>query len=341
MSTRVEWDEAIDDKVKAIVEGMDEGWHPLMKSFCNYMRNDSANTRKSYMTNVREFVNYFESKGIIDPSDEGTLSNVKPYMIDDCMADLDYTTAKKNAFYYGVKKFWNFLYMNEIVQSDIFARLKSAKDTKEHKIVYLEDEEIKKVMNVIEHPAIANNPTSTKARGLLNQRILFKNQNRLLFSLAIETGLRRSSIYQIELKDIDFDHQRITVVQKGDKIHVAVYSGYVASILEDWLKDRENILLKTRNNADTLFLNPNGTALTPKSDPLGTLLRWCTCTIKKKITPHKLRSTCATMILDKTGNIALASKVLGHANVTTTQRYARVMDDKIVSIAEELGNVFS
>ena len=71
------------------------------------------------------------------------------------------------------------------------------------------------------------------------------------------------------------------------------------------------------------------------------MLRKYTYNINKNITPHKLRSTAATNLLEQTGDISLVAEVLGHKNLQNTRRYAKVSNEKKINAANILGGLVS
>ena len=176
-------------------------------------------------------------------------------------------------------------------------------------VTYLEPTEIAKMLKNVEEQA----------------NVKMKNRDLCLLKIGFATGLRASAILNIDLDDIDFQHNRIRVTEKGDYDNYIMFGNNLKEQLETWIKDRKKYFGQHATNA--LFISQVGKRLSP--DRLAVLMtQYAKGATEKHVTPHVMRHSCATNLYEKTGDIYLCSKQLNHKNVSTTQRYAEISKKK-------------
>ena len=140
--------------------------------------------------------------------------------------------------------------------------------------------------------------------------------------LGISTGMRCGSMVEIDISDIDFINKYIKIYQKGNKQLLIPISDNIIDLIVDWLDAREMLIGDEECDTDALFISIKRKRI--GRNVIANTIKKYTQNINKNITPHKLRSTCATQLIKNTGNIYLASHILGHSNVETTKRYAAI-----------------
>ena len=163
----------------------------------------------------------------------------------------------------------------------------------------------------------------TNIRKKANQRFL--NRDMCLFKLGFATGLRISAIVQIDLDDLDLDHNQIRITEKGDRDTFVMVGDNLKAQIKLWLKDREAYFGNANSNA--LFVSQENNRLSTRSVK-DLMDKYVDGTTDKKVTPHVMRHSCATNLYEKTGDIYLCAKQLNHKNVSTTQRYAELSKEK-------------
>ncbi len=142
-----------------------------------------------------------------------------------------------------------------------------------------------------------------------------------LVNFLYSTGCRISEAASVKINDIDFDNKKLIVLGKGNKQRVVYLTKEACDTLTDYIAERDD-------NNDALFLSFRGKPLTPSS------FRDILHRIEDKsgvenIHPHRFRRTLATDLLNKGMAIQDVSKILGHANVSVTQRYYYHLDEKV------------
>ena len=205
------------------------------------------------------------------------------------------------------------------------------KDKNEHKVVSLTMDEIQKIKkNIFEY-----DPTKQRHYEAM------KNRDYAVVMLALTTGLRIGSIIELNVEDLNFDTGELTITEKGNKTRTIYLTDEMLFIIKEYLKDRETVLKldKSRNKSVTnaLFISRNKKRLSyPR---VNEMLKTYTKGINKKITPHKLRSTCATILYDNTQDIMIVKDTLGHQDVKTTMRYIGASEQRLKKSSSVMGNL--
>ena len=160
----------------------------------------------------------------------------------------------------------------------------------------------------------------------------FVNRDVCIFSLAVSMGLRVSAITQINVEDIDFNHNTIKVVEKGNKYRVMIFGENLKKKIIAWMDDRDKYFYDVKT--DALFVSRKKNRISVSA--IEALVEKHTKAIDKHITPHKLRATCATNLYKKTGDIYMVADQLGHANIATSKIYTEIDNETKVKAANIL-----
>ena len=153
-----------------------------------------------------------------------------------------------------------------------------------------------------------------------------KARNLLLLEILFDTGLRVSEAVNIEINNINKKEQSIKVLGKGNKERIVYYGDYAKNYLEDYLNLRRNINIVDK---EYLFLNKNYTRLTRRgveyliSDISKKAL------LRQKISPHTLRHSFATEMLNNGCDIRSVQELLGHKSLSTTGIYTHVTNEVV------------
>ena len=166
---------------------------------------------------------------------------------------------------------------------------------------------------------------------------VFNNRDVLIILLFMTTGMRKTALSEINLSDINFAEHTLTVIDKGNKMHVYILSEQVLEYLRSWLKDRE----KLNPTSEALLINRYGTRMLPKGI-YDVVKKNCKEALGQELSPHKLRSGFCSILYNKTHDVEFVRRVVGHANISTTQRYIKTDDkekEKAVKIMGDILNV--
>jgi integrase/recombinase XerD len=159
-------------------------------------------------------------------------------------------------------------------------------------------------------------------------------RDRAILEVLYGTGLRISELVGLRLGDIDLESALLRAFGKGSKERVVPVGRHAVAALLDWLGSAGRPVLapeqwKRRGDADAVFLNRRGGRLTRQGAWL-VVKHWGTAAgLDDKLTPHVLRHSCATHMLDHGADIRAVQEMLGHASVSTTQVYTKVSTDRL------------
>jgi site-specific recombinase XerD len=155
--------------------------------------------------------------------------------------------------------------------------------------------------------------------------------------MGLGTGLRVSAIVNINIEDIDFSTKTIKVIEKGRKTREVTFSDNLRSLLLVWMKDRELYF----GGADTgpLFISQKKGRMSAYA--VWDLVKKYTDHLPKHITPHKLRSSAAMNLHGAGVDVMTIASLLGHENITTTQRYVKAYDEDKKEATNILDNLIT
>lgn len=215
----------------------------------------------------------------------------------------------------SLRSFFNWLLQDGVIESNPAIRIKTSNVTQKPPVYLTENEE----------------------RDLL--RCLRDNRNRkhairdsAIIHLLLDAGIRVGELVGLNIEDIDGKHLRIRQAKGGNPV-VKFIPVRTRKIVATYIKQERPDHCKS-NSTSALFLNQQGTRLHSRAVQM-LVPTWINrAGITKQVTPHTLRHTFATSLLNKTGNLLLVQKALGHRSVTTTQIYAHVADSVLEDAIE-------
>lgn len=150
-------------------------------------------------------------------------------------------------------------------------------------------------------------------------------RDKAILELFYASGLRLSELVGLDLDDVNLSGRVVRVLGKGRKERIVPFNSTAAGALRAWMKDREGLRhAGTRAGLEPLFLNYQGGRLSTRSvDKL--VRRYVSeCSSRYGISPHALRHSFATHLLEAGADLRAIQELLGHARLSTTQRYTHV-----------------
>ena len=279
----------------------------MMKEIDNFLYflkkelNYSDYTIKNYQLDLTDFFKYVNKSNIDFFNIKNT--HVRGYLkyLDTC--NLKNTTISRRIS--ALRTFYNYLLEKGFVKSNIFLNVKNPKLEKKlpNYLNYTEIEEL-----------LASIDTSS-SEGL---------ERRLLVEMFYSTGCRVGEMVNIKISDIDFSSKTIKVMGKGSKERIVYYGDYASKYLEDYLKNKDR--------KGYLFTNKRGEKLTIEEVEYIVRDIMKHISIKTHVTPHTLRHTFATHLLNNGADIRTVQELLGHANLSTTGIYTHVSSDRLKDV---------
>ena len=215
---------------------------------------------------------------------------------------------------------YNYFYKSELIKSNPAALVDMPK-MHEKEIIRLDPNEVAELLDSVEE---GSHITKGEQR--------YYNKTRLrdlaLLTLLLGTGIRVSECVGLDMEDVDFKNNGITVTRKGGNQMVVYFGDEVQNALENYLETSRAAATPLSGHENALFLSSQRKRISVRTVENLVKKYASTVTNLKKITPHKLRSTYGTTLYQETGDIYLVADVLGHKDVNTTKRhYAAVSDD--------------
>lgn len=273
-------------------------------SFLHYLKeelNYSEYTIKNYQLDLTDFFKYVNASNIDFLNIENI--HVRGYLkyLDTC--NLKNTTISRRIS--ALRTFYNYLLEKGFVKSNIFLNVKNPKLEKKLPN-YLNYTEIEELLASID---------TSNSEGL---------ERRLLIEMFYSTGCRVGEMVNVKISDIDFYNKTIKVMGKGSKERIVYYGDYASKYLEDYLKNKDR--------KGYLFTNKKGEKLTIEEVEYIVRDIMKHISIKTHVTPHTLRHTFATHLLNNGADIRTVQELLGHANLSTTGIYTHVSSDRLKDV---------
>ena len=281
----------------------------LFIEFLKYQKGYSENTIINYENDIKEFLEFLNKENINNLSDVD-YSIVRFYLMD--LYNQKFSRSSVSRKLSSLRSFFKYLHNEEIVKINPFSLISSPKKEKRlPKFLYNED--IEKIFNV---PNINTN---------LGKRDF------LILELLYDTGIRVSELVNIKLNDINLNDKSIKILGKGNKERIVLFGTYAEIALENYLNDGRNKLLNGKNN-EFLILNAKGNNITTRGIRMiidKIIKQACLST---HISPHTLRHTFATHLLENGADLLTVKELLGHSNLSSTQIYTHVTNERLRNI---------
>lgn len=162
-------------------------------------------------------------------------------------------------------------------------------------------------------------------------------RDRAILEVLYGTGARIGELSGMSLSDLDLDAGLVRVFGKGAKERIVPLGRYALVALVDWLGPQGRPLLepeqwKHRDDADSVFLNQRGGRLQRQGAWMAVRKAGDAVGLGRRLTPHVLRHSCATHMLDHGADIRTVQELLGHASISTTQVYTLVSGERLQSV---------
>ena len=168
-------------------------------------------------------------------------------------------------------------------------------------------------------------------------------RDRAILELFYASGLRLSELVGLDLEDVNLPGRMVRVLGKGGKERIVPFNPVAAAAIREYLPARRGLVLRAPRDAtpasgrarrmgDPLFVNYRGGRLSSRS--VARMVRRCVTQVgaQRGISPHALRHSFATHLLERGADLRAIQELLGHARITTTQRYTHVSAAQITEL---------
>ena len=273
--------------------------------YLKFERKLSKNTILSYKNDLNDLYLYF-NEDIINNND----SEMTKYIY-----SLKELNARSLAHHITViNSFYEFLISEEIIQINPCEGIKSPKLP--NKLPnYLTEDEVDKLMNI-------------------NLETPYSYRNKAMFELLYATGLRVSELVSLKFNDIDLNNDFVRVIGKGSKERIVPVSDLAIKWLSIYLNQYRPIILKNRDS-EYLFISNALKSITRQGFFKIIKQEVKRAGINKDVSPHVLRHSFATHLLNHGADLRVIQELLGHSDISTTQIYTHLVNEKIKKDYEE------
>jgi len=277
----------------------------LFVNYLRYERNMSPETIRAYQKDLEQFINHVTPDGDFDPS-KVTNATIRQYLAHLSEQSYEKTTIVRKLA--TIRSFFKFLLRKGHVSNNPIAEIKTPKVEKRlpH---YLDVNDVERLLN-------APQGSSFQAK-----------RDRAILETLYSTGLRVSELTALNLADIDATGEVIRTRGKGRRERVIPVGSFALRAIREYLEVRNTVLADPAQAASPdapLFLNRFGQRLSSRSIRKIMDKYIKIAGLSKKTSPHTLRHSFATHLLNRGANLRLVQELLGHKHLSTTQIYAHL-----------------
>lgn len=281
-----------------------------IEKFVNYLKvekNSAVHTITNYSKDLKVFEEFLAGKD---------LKGIDHLVLRKYLAEMrakNYskrTIARKLA---SLRTFFKFLYRENLIKTNPIAAVMTPKLDKKLPVVL----DVEKVGRLISSPDVDS---------------VSGSRDKAIFETLYSTGIRVSELVGLDLDDIDFISGVIKVMGKGSKERIVPIGEAALGAIRAYIK-KKAVLPKDNDRA--VFLNKYGSRLTDRGVRRIVDKYIRSCSIDQKISPHSLRHSFATHLLDRGADLRSVQELLGHMNLSTTQIYTHVTTERLKSVYDK------
>lgn len=296
--------------------------HNLIRQFIHHLsaeRNASPHTCRAYQRDLEEFENFLKSSGMylsctgdveMEKADRLTIRKYLSFLHRKIRKS---SIARKIS---TLRSFFKYLIREQLVSSNPAKSVSTPKVEKPLPTTLTVDEAFRLMEIPVEKTRLG---VEKKGR-----------RDRAIFELLYSSGIRVGELVGLNLNQLDLDLGIVKVMGKGRKERIVPVGSKAIEALKDYLGGREAI-----GGEEPVFINSKGGRLTART--VGRLMKKYTkrSGIFRKVSPHTLRHSFATHLLDAGADIREIQEMLGHASLSTTQRYIHLSPGKLMEVYDK------
>ncbi len=285
------------------------------ESYLSYLqveRGLSPNTVEAYQGDIRDFLAFVDSEGI--QADQAAKQDLILYLQHLHGRLSERSVMRKTA---SLRSFYRFLLLDGHISHDPTETLETPR-------VW---QTLPKYLEFAEVEALLDQPDVQSRHGL---------RDRAMLETLYATGLRVSELVGLRLDAIRFEEGYLMTMGKGSKERIVPFGDAALGWLKRYLKDSRPLFLRRRGSSPHLFLSQRGKAMTRQNFWMLVVRYGRQAGIEEsKLSPHKLRHSFATHLLENGADIRAVQIMLGHADISTTQIYPPVARERLRKIYDQ------
>lgn len=300
--------------------------YSLVNSFVDSLLSEkgySINTCRAYSNDLKEFISFFSEYHLRENNKLTTKGNLDISQIDGLLIRgyLGYLHKKNNKATIArklsaVRMFFNYMVKHGIITSNPADLIHTPKQEKKIPL-YLPVDDMFKLLDSIDAKTL---------KGL---------RSRAIFETMYSTGIRVSELAGLNVFDVDLNKRTVKVKGKGGKERIVPIGKKAINSIKNYLEKIEEEKRYIINKNSPLFLNNKGGRLSPRSIARILDNTAVKCGILVPVSPHALRHSFATHMLDGGADLRAVQELLGHKSLSTTQKYTHVSIDKLMQIYDK------
>ena len=325
MSGRIE----AENQLRSQIEKKLQTLPTVFADFYNYMEADQKSyaTMQRYVDYVADFMNAVVQDGNKDEFyKDVSVPQIREYIISlrrrsENGKEIKNSDSIQATRWSAINAFFTFLVMDGLLEVNPMTKTKRPKNKKEKPIVYLEQDEINSIIEKIKNES----------------KPQFVNRDLAIITLGVGTGIRVGALVQINVEDIDFKENTIHVIEKGGKERYLRFGTNTRNILSAWLIDRATYFGDIET--DALFVSQYRQRITTKG--VNKLMgKYADGINGKHVTAHTMRKSAATNMVKAGVDIQTVADILNHSSITTTQKYAAVLEQNKQRATDVIDAIF-
>lgn len=277
--------------------------------YLQYEKRFSPHTLVAYQTDLSQFIDYLEHTYEIKVIEEVNHSLIRSWIVD--LMNHKISPRSVNRKITTLKTFYKFLLRQKIVIENPMLKIQSPKTSKRLP-VFVEKEKMDTLLDTIEF--------GDDGAGL---------RNKLIIELFYATGMRLSELINLKESDVDLYANQVKVLGKRNKERIIPFAAELKNLIKKYIAS------KPESSMDLLFLSDKGKKLSEKFVYTSVKMYLSQVTTIDKKSPHVLRHTFATHMLNNGADLNAIKDLLGHANLSATQVYTHNTVEKLKNIHKQ------
>ncbi len=276
-----------------------------MQKYLDYLKYEkklSQNTYLSYENNLIKLNQYFFKAG------SGSSARLSDNELKDFFYHLNLTNKSKAHYLTVIKSYYTFLVTEGIINKNPVETIKMPKIEKKLPN-YLTIDEVDKLLDI-----------------RLDKPIDYRNK--AMLELLYASGMRISELTNLKISQIDFNEALVRILGKGKKERIVPLNDVSLNYLKEYIEDYRPFLLRN-NTSEYIFVNNHGSKIS-RQGFFKIIKKLCELNgINKNVSPHTIRHSFATHLLNNGADLRIVQELLGHENLVTTEIYAHLQNQKI------------
>ncbi len=271
--------------------------------YIEFELNYSSLTKESYARDLSLYKDFLNMQKInyLDINKEEVMNYLK------YLDNLKFTNRTISRHLSTLRSFYNYLVEVKLISSNIYKRVRNPKVPKK----------LPNYLSVVEIDTIIEEIDEDNDEDI---------KEKFIFELLYSTGIRVSECASIKLSDIDYQNKTIRIMGKGSKERLVYYGESCERLLNKYLSIRNNLI---KDGIEYLLVNQKGGKISRESIEyiIDKIIK--KSSVKHKISPHTLRHSFATHLLDNGADLKSVQELLGHVNLNTTEIYTHISNERL------------